>query len=138
MRAVVMWLALGVAVSAWAGDVKIKKGLVSIGEQPVFQYEGAMRIEGSTAMVHSAVSKAPLFTIHYVAYVSGVFHFNLKYVGLEGEARRYSAMSFKDLFDKIYKAGAVTPEGALDLEKAAEFHRMFGRPIPEGRLLLVF
>lgn len=123
--------------AALAGPVKIKDGIVSIDEKPVFQYEGAMRIEGATAMVHSAVSKAPLFTVHFVG-ADGMFHFNVKFTGIEGEARRYTAISFKALFQQIHASGAVTPEGAIDLEKAAEFHRMHGRPIPTELFLVIF
>ncbi len=135
--AFILVLGLGFSAGASAADVQIKKGLVSIDAQPVFRYEGPLRIEGSTTMIHSAVSGEPLFTVYHVGH-DGWFQLNLKFTGVEGEARRHSTISFKELFEKVHAAGIVTPEGKVDVEKAAEFHRMFGRPIPEGFMLVIF
>ena len=115
--------------SALAGSAKIKGGVVYYDAVPVFKYEGAMRIEGSVAMVHSAKTDEKLFTVRYEGNPDGYQHLDVKFIGDDGRATRFMVATFKKLFEMLVDNGVVDVEGVLHLDKAREFSEMYGREV---------
>ncbi len=121
--------------SAFAYEVAIKKGVVSVDGVPELTWAGCdPRMAGSVCLVKSMKTQAPLFSVKQV-YHDGYYNLDVSFLDFPEETR-VKVISLKELVENLYELSVITPEGGVSEANARKFGRMYDT-IPDRKTITI-